>query len=63
MAGVVYLIGAAMLGGIYFYFATRLGAERLPPSSAQSKKNARDLLRVSVLYLPLLFALMMLNVA
>jgi len=63
MAGVVYLIGAALLGGIYFYFANRLGADRLPPSSAKSKKNARDLLRASVLYLPLLFVLMMLNAA
>jgi protoheme IX farnesyltransferase len=63
MAGMVYLIGAALLGGVYFYFATRLGADRLPPSSAPSKKNARDLLRASVIYLPLLFVLMMLNAA
>ena len=63
MAGVVYLIGAAMLGGFYFYFATRLGAHHQQPTAPQSKKNARDLLRASVLYLPLLFVLMMLNAA
>src|SRR3954462_9641085 len=59
MAGMAYLIGAALLGGIYFYFATRLGAEHLFPADAHSKKNARNLLRASVLYLPLLFVLMM----
>jgi protoheme IX farnesyltransferase len=63
MAGMAYLLGAALLGCIYFYFGTRLGAEDLPPAAAQSKKNARDLLRTSVLYLPLLFILMMLNAA
>src|SRR5437868_5522941 len=63
MAGIAYLIGAALLGGIYFYFATRLGAECLRPADARSKKNARDLLRASVLYLPLLFIMMMFNAA
>ncbi len=63
MAGFTYLIGAVVLGGVYFYFATRLGAEQLPPADARSKKNARNLLRASVLYLPLLFLLMMLNAA
>ena len=63
MAGTPYLIGAALLGGVYFHFATRLGAEHLSPSDARSKKNARNLLRASVLYLPLLFLLMMLNAA
>jgi protoheme IX farnesyltransferase len=63
MSGLVYVVGAALLSGVYFYFATRLGADHLKPAEAQSKKNARDLLRASVLYLPLLFALMMLNAA
>ena len=63
MAGLAYLIGAVLLGIVYFYFATRLGAENLSPSDARSKKNARGLLRASVLYLPLLFILMMLNAA
>src|SRR3954462_14445986 len=59
MAGMAYVIGAALLGCVYFYFATRLGAEHLFPADAHSKKNARNLLRASVLYLPLLFVLMM----
>jgi protoheme IX farnesyltransferase len=63
MAGVAYLIGAALLGCVYLYFGARLGAEHLEPAAPQSKKNARDLLRASVLYLPLLFVLMMLNAA
>ncbi len=63
MAGIAYLLGAALLGCIYFYFGTRLGAEDLPPAAPQSKRNARDLLRTSVLYLPLLFILMTLNAA
>src|SRR5438270_10354862 len=63
MAGSVYLIGASLLGCAYFYFGTRLGSERLPPAAAQSKKNARELLRASVVYLPLLFVLMMMNAA
>src|SRR3954463_6407008 len=45
MSGITYLVGATLLGGVYFYFATRLGAKQLKPAEAQSKKNARDLLR------------------
>src|SRR3954453_23798401 len=54
MAGTAYLIGAALLGCVYFYYAPRLGAQHLPPRDVHSKKNARNLLRASVLYLPLL---------
>ena len=61
MTGVVYLLAAAVLGSGYLYFATRLGAGALSPAAAQSKKGARKLLRASVLYLPLLFLVMMLN--
>src|SRR5438270_1671867 len=63
MAGIAYLVGAMLLGGIYFCFATQLGANHLKPAEAQSKKNARELLRASVVYLPLLFVLMMMNAA
>src|SRR4051812_20230947 len=63
MTGVVYLFAAIVLGGAYLFVATRLGAGGEPPAAAQSKKGARDLLRASVLYLPLLFLLMMLNAA
>ena len=35
---------------------------KLPPTAPASKKFARQLLQASVIYLPLLFALMMINV-
>ena len=63
MAGAIYLAGAALLGAGYLFFTTRLGSGQQPPLAAQSKKAARNLLRASVLYLPLLFLLMMLNAA
>lgn len=61
MAGSIYLAGAALLGVVFFWFGWRLAARRLPPQKAESKQLARHLLQASVLYLPLLFALMMLN--
>jgi heme O synthase-like polyprenyltransferase len=39
----------------------RLASLGLPPSAAKSKQRARQVLIASVFYLPLLFALMMLN--
>src|SRR3954454_22292077 len=63
MAGIVYLVAAIALGAAYLFVATRLGADAQPPAAPQSKKGARELLRASVLYLPLLFLLMMLNAA
>ena len=51
------------LRGPMFRISHVLGAHRQQPAAPQSKKNARDLLRASVLYLPLLFLLMMLNAA
>ncbi|MGH9492844.1 MAG: heme o synthase [Terriglobales bacterium] len=63
MAGWFYLAGALLLGGAYFWTGVRLARLRLPATSAQSKPRARQLLQASVFYLPLLFALMMLNAA
>jgi heme o synthase len=63
MTGAFYLIGAIVLGSAYLFFASRLGQDHQTPFAAQSKKNARNLLRASVLYLPLLFLIMMLNAA
>jgi heme o synthase len=63
MTGAVYAVTAVLLGAGYLFFASRLGAGEKPPAAAQSKKGARELLRASVLYLPLLFLLMMLNAA
>ncbi len=61
MAGRVYLFGAILLGAGFFWTGWRLVAGKLPPQKAESKRLARHLLQASVIYLPLLFALMMLN--
>jgi protoheme IX farnesyltransferase len=63
MAGLPYFIGASVLGLCLFYFCTRIWRECLPPSTPRSKTLARQLLKATVTYLPLLFALMMLNSA
>ena len=63
MAGRIYLAGALLLGVAFLWTGARLAALRLPATSAQSKPRARQLLQASVFYLPLLFALMMLNAA
>jgi protoheme IX farnesyltransferase len=63
MAGLPYFIGASVLGLSLFYFCARIWSECLPPSSPRSKTLARALLKATVTYLPLLFALMMLNSA
>jgi protoheme IX farnesyltransferase len=61
MAGLPYFIGASALGLGLFYFCARIWSECLPPSTPRSKVLARTLLKATVTYLPLLFALMMLN--
>jgi protoheme IX farnesyltransferase len=63
MAGLPYFIGASVLGLGLFYFCARIWSECLLPSTPRSKILARTLLRATVTYLPLLFALMMLNSA
>jgi heme o synthase len=62
MAGRIYLFGSLLLGIALFYFGWRLASKKLPASAAHSKAPARQLLQATVFYLPLLFALMMLNV-
>ena len=54
VSGIVYLIGAGLLG-IWFLFAS------IQAARAKSVEKARKLLLVSVLYLPLIFALMVFN--
>jgi protoheme IX farnesyltransferase len=61
MAGRIYLAGALLLGVALFYAGLRLATFKLAPDTARSKQRARQLLQATVLYLPLLFALMMLN--
>jgi protoheme IX farnesyltransferase len=54
VSGIIYLIGASLLG-IWFLFAS------IQAARAKSIEKARKLLLVSVLYLPLIFALMVFN--
>ncbi len=61
MAGKIYLVGAVVLGLALLYFGMRLAYLKLPLLSPQSKMRARHLLQATVIYLPLLFALMMGN--
>ncbi len=61
MAGRIYLVGAVILGLALLYFGVRLAFLNLPLASAPSKMRARHVLQATVIYLPLLFALMMGN--
>ena len=61
MAGKFYFAGAIVLGLAYLWFGIRLAMLRLPPAAAHSKKDARRLLQASVVYLPLLLILLMVN--
>lgn len=61
MAGKVYLVGALLLGCAMLYFGVRLAFLNLPLGAARSKMRARRVLQATVIYLPLLFALMMSN--
>jgi heme o synthase len=61
MSGKIYLFGALVMGLGLFYFGLRLATFKMSPSTARSKQRARHLLQATVFYLPLLFALMMLN--
>jgi protoheme IX farnesyltransferase len=61
MAGKLYLVGAVVLGAALLYFGMRLAFLNLPLVAAQSRTRARHVLQATVVYLPLLFALMMGN--
>jgi protoheme IX farnesyltransferase len=63
LAGRIYLVGAFLLSSGLFYYGLRLALCDQPADSPRSKAPARHLLRATVIYLPLLFLLMMLNVA
>lgn len=54
LAGAVYLVGASVLGVGFLHFSVRAAMKR-------TAWQARQLLLASVLYLPVLFALMVLN--
>lgn len=59
MAGRTYFVGALLLGIPMLYFAGRLTRLHLAVAMGRSKTVARQLFHCSILYLPLLFALMM----
>jgi heme o synthase len=62
MSGKIYLVGALLLGLAFLWFVWRLARTKLPTTSPDSRRLARQLLQASVIYLPILFALMMLDV-
>ena len=61
MAGWTYFGGALLLGLGLLWISLRMWTMKLAPVASESKPRARQLLQATVLYLPLLFALMMLN--
>jgi protoheme IX farnesyltransferase len=61
MSGKIYAAGAIVMGIALCYFGARLARLGLPMNAPRSKQRARQLLQASVIYLPLLFALMMIN--
>ncbi len=62
MSGKVYFVGALLLSLALFYFGLRLATFKQAPNTALSKQRSRQLLQATVIYLPLLFAIMMINV-
>jgi heme o synthase len=60
LAGSVYAILAAILGIVYLAYTVRFGRILRTESEAESRMLARDLLKVSVIYLPLLLTTLML---
>lgn len=63
MAGRIYLAGAVLMGAALFRVSLGMADLRLPATAAASKVAARHLLRATIVYLPVLFALMMANAA
>jgi protoheme IX farnesyltransferase len=61
MAGRVYFVGAILMGAMLFRVSMGMATPRLPATAAASKPPARRLLQATIVYLPALFALMMLN--
>jgi protoheme IX farnesyltransferase len=61
MAGFAYLVAAIILGLAMLRYSLRVSVNPSPISSPESRQRARDLLKASVIYLPLLFGAMMLN--
>jgi len=60
MVGVTYVAIATALGILYLAYTIRFARILRVSSETESRMLARDLLKVSVLYLPLLFTTLML---
>ena len=63
MTGLPYAVAAVVLGLGYLWYTVRFAGIVREKNLSASRGLARDLLRVSVIYLPLLLAAMMLNAA
>jgi protoheme IX farnesyltransferase len=63
MSGYLYFFSALGLGIWVLMVGLRIWRAKLDPSKPEAKVMARNLLKATVFYLPLLFAVMMLNVA
>jgi protoheme IX farnesyltransferase len=61
VTGPVYLVAAVLLGLGYLAYTIRFARITRAVTTAESRGYARDLLRASVIYLPLLLTVMMLN--
>jgi protoheme IX farnesyltransferase len=59
--GPIYAIAATLLGAGYLWYTIRFARILRGPTSDSARYVARDLLRASVIYLPLLLAAMMLD--
>jgi protoheme IX farnesyltransferase len=60
VANTVYAILAVLLGLLYFAYTVRFAGILRTKDDIESRMLARDLLKVSVLYLPLIFTTLML---
>jgi protoheme IX farnesyltransferase len=60
MTNIVYPVAAALLGALYLAYTIRFAGILRAKDESESRMLARDLLKVSVLYLPLLFTTLML---
>lgn len=63
MTGLPYAIAAGFLGLVYLGYTIRFSRIIRAKSIIESRMYARDLLKVSVIYLPVLLTIMMLNAA
>ncbi len=61
ITGKPYAVVAALLGLVYLWYTVRFARILRAPLAPESRTLARDLLKASVIYLPLLLAAMILN--